>query len=165
MELIIAIFFFSLAAAVCVRLFVGAHKLAEKSVNLNSAIEWSQNLAETFYSSKGDINSITKIFSSSYATENEIILFFDDNWNVMAGTSTHASYEIIMILQHKSASEVYSDVTKYQNFLSGEAIIGEISVIDVRNSDDVLLNIPKDSDMIILSNTVDVYLESEAQNE
>ena len=38
MELIIAILFFSLASTVCIQLFVKAHLLTEKSVNINQSI-------------------------------------------------------------------------------------------------------------------------------
>ena len=46
MELIIAILFFSLASAVCVRLFTSAHSLSVDSINLSNSVTWSQNLAE-----------------------------------------------------------------------------------------------------------------------
>ncbi len=162
MELIIAIFFFSLAAAVCVRLFVGAHKLAEKSVNLNHAVNWSQNIAEAFYSCNGDVYSIVKVFDNSYSSDNKIILFFDDNWEVMAGTTSDASYEVILITHRENAADVYADVTEYQVDYKGEVIVGDISVIDIRSTPGIILDVPENSDYLILSNTIDVIAEKEA---
>ena len=72
MELIIAVFFFSLAAAVSIRLFVGAHKLTEKSTALSNATIWSQNLAEAFYESNGDVSKIAELYPYAYVTEDGI---------------------------------------------------------------------------------------------
>ncbi len=162
MELIIAIFFFSLASAVCVRLFVGAHKLAEKSVNLNHAVNWTQNVAETFYSCNGNLNSIVDNFENSYSSDNKLILFFDGDWNMMAGASSEASYEVILITHRENASDVYSDVSDYSVKYDGEVIVGDITVIDIRAINEVVLDIQDDSDYVILSNTIDILAEREA---
>ena len=53
MELIISILFFSLASAVCVKLFVSSHTISKDSVELNHSLEWCQNVAEAFYGSNG----------------------------------------------------------------------------------------------------------------
>ena len=45
MELIIAILFFSLASTVCIQLFVKAHLLTEKSVNINQSILWTRRIS------------------------------------------------------------------------------------------------------------------------
>ncbi len=162
MELIIAIFFFALASAVCVRLFVGAHKLAEKSVNLNHAVNWTQNIAETFYSCNGNFYSIADNFENSYSSENKLILFFDSDWNIMVGASAEASYEVILITHKEKASDVYSDVTDYSASYDGEAIVGDITVIDIRDVNEVILETQYDPDRVILSNTIDVLAEKEA---
>ena len=49
MELILSILFFSIAAAVCVKLFVTAHRLSDQSVNLNHAVSMAESIAEAFY--------------------------------------------------------------------------------------------------------------------
>ena len=45
MELILSILFFSIAAAVCVKLFVTAHRLSDQSVNLNHAVSMAESIA------------------------------------------------------------------------------------------------------------------------
>ena len=50
MELIIAILFFSLAGAVCIRLFVTAHSISQNTIARNHAITQTQNLAEAWLS-------------------------------------------------------------------------------------------------------------------
>lgn len=64
MELIISILFFSLAGAVCVRLFVNAHIVSRDSVELNHALEWTQNVAEAFYGCNGDQKEMGKLFEN-----------------------------------------------------------------------------------------------------
>ncbi len=67
MELIISILFFSLAGAVCVKLFVNSHIISKNSVELNHALEWSQNMAEVFYACNGDITEMAAIFQAQNA--------------------------------------------------------------------------------------------------
>ena len=54
MELIIAILFFSLAATICIQLFVKSHMISERSIALNHSILLAQNTAEIFYAMNGD---------------------------------------------------------------------------------------------------------------
>ena len=53
-ELIITIFFFSLAGTVCVRLFLYAHKISSDSKVLTKAVSIAQNAAESFLAADGD---------------------------------------------------------------------------------------------------------------
>lgn len=54
MELIIAILFFSLAATICIQLFVKSHMISERSIALNHSILLAQNTTEIFYATNGD---------------------------------------------------------------------------------------------------------------
>lgn len=58
MELIIAILFFSLAAAICIQLFVKSHMISEHSIALNHSILLAQNTAEIFYAADGDLTAM-----------------------------------------------------------------------------------------------------------
>ncbi|SHN48954.1 hypothetical protein SAMN02745247_00203 [Butyrivibrio hungatei DSM 14810] len=165
MELIIAIFFFSLASAVCVRLFFSAHILAEKTVNLNSAVTWSQNMSEAFYGQNGDIKKIAELYPTAFVSNNTLMLFFDKNWEIVSDDVTQASYEVLLTTQKNSARLVYADVSEYKGKISGNAMTGHIAVIDIRNTEEVISEIPDDPDIIIIDNKVDVYLRKEAANE
>ncbi|MBR4670923.1 MAG: hypothetical protein IKO84_10010 [Butyrivibrio sp.] len=157
MELIIAVFFFSLAAAVCIRLFASAHLTAEKTTNLSHATVWSQNLAEAFYAKQGDVSEISKTYPTAFTTPDTVILFFDKNWNLSVDSTKDASYEAILITSKKEASEVYGDVSEYNTDYEGYAMVGDIAVIDIRKTNEVLSSIPKDSKDIIFSCSVDCY--------
>lgn len=87
MELIISILFFSLAGAVCVRLFVNSHIVSQNSVELNYALEWSQNVAEVFYGCNGDFDQMIDLFQSQFGNctiassgRPTFYLSFDDNF-------------------------------------------------------------------------------------
>ena len=43
-ELILAIFFFIIAMAVCLQLFVKAHTLSNDTISMNHAVLWTQNI-------------------------------------------------------------------------------------------------------------------------
>ena len=48
MELLISLLFFSLASAVCIRLFAKSHLISRDTINQNNAIVQAQHLAETW---------------------------------------------------------------------------------------------------------------------
>ncbi len=168
MELIVAIMFFSLSAAICVRLFASAHVLAEKTGNLESAIMWTQNLSEAFTAKKGDLEKIAELYPDSYIVSDSdseeagsLIIIFDKNWEPMAKYLSDASYEVILSAATKDASEVYSDVTDYDVDLVGKAVAGDIAVIDLRGGKEILSVIPKDEQKIFYSSSIDVYIGKE----
>ena len=68
MELMAAILFFSLAAAVCIQLFAKAHTLSLDTVNRNNAVTQAQNLAELWLAS---------------GENPESVLSFDQDWNLL----------------------------------------------------------------------------------
>lgn len=86
MELIIAILFFSLAAAICIQLFVQSHMISNRSVDLNHGILWAQNVAETFYGCNGNINQMAAlldncILDSENKAQGSLTVVFDENFN------------------------------------------------------------------------------------
>ena len=169
MELIIAIFFFSLSAGVCVRLFVSAHSLSERTENLENAVMWSQNLSEAFVAKKGDLAAIARLFPDGFVSENtvgdsgregNVILIFDDNWELIENTLSDASYEVIMSTALKDASDVYSDVNTYGE-LRGKAVTGDIAVYDLRGTDEIITMVDENKGEAFHSLSVDVYVGEE----
>ena len=165
MELIIAILFFSLASAVCVRLYSAAHSLSEESINLSNALTWSQNLSEAFYGTKGDVKEMEKLYPEAIVSKDDseehvitVVLFFDDEWNYVDAELVDASYEVILETRRKSADEVYSDVNEYGITLVGDAVVGEVAAIDLRGTTEVYSFIPENEDMLLYHGNVDVYV-------
>ena len=85
MELIIAIFFFSLAGAVCIQLFVRSHVISNSSVELNYSVLWAQNVAEAFCGCNGNIDRMTDLLEDSFIQNDHdmqtLILLFDEDFH------------------------------------------------------------------------------------
>ena len=79
MELIIALLFFSLARTVCIRLFVNAHSLSRQTVDMNHAVNYAQNMAETFIGCSGDLQAMQTILSDSQLSLDGDILVLVQN--------------------------------------------------------------------------------------
>ena len=158
MELIVAILFFSLSAAVCVRLFTNAHLMAERTENLSNAVIWSQNLSETFTAKKGNLTEIADLYPDSYFSEDTLILFFNEDWKEVDESLSQASYEVVLKVRKDLASNVYQDVTDYNIDYEGDAMVGNIAVMDIRGGGDVLMEIPSDDSQILYKTDVDFYI-------
>lgn len=78
-EMLIAIFFFALAAIVGTRLFALSQVMAKESSELNFAVSECASLAEVFEACKGDINAMSEIVGGSL-DEKYITIFYDENW-------------------------------------------------------------------------------------
>lgn len=89
MELIIAILFFSLASTVCIQLFAKSHLLSKQTVNENYAVIHSQNLAESFLATDGDLTKMQTLFPNSQKSGNALILYFNNDW-ISCNTDTAA---------------------------------------------------------------------------
>ena len=76
MELILSILFFSIAAAVCVKLFVTSHQLSDQSVKLNHAVAMAESIAEAFYGCNGNAGELETLFpgAETEQTDEQMIL-------------------------------------------------------------------------------------------
>ncbi|MBR0163915.1 MAG: hypothetical protein IJQ12_04490 [Lachnospiraceae bacterium] len=70
LEMIFVIFFFTLTAAICLRLFVSAHLTGKESTRLAEATEIAQNLAEEFRALRIDE-------TSSFYYDEDLVLLAD----------------------------------------------------------------------------------------
>lgn len=91
MELIIAILFFSLAAAICIQLFVKSHMISERNIALNHSILLAQNTAEIFYATNGDPEKMASLLGCGESSDTAAVadsdnastltLFYTDKFN------------------------------------------------------------------------------------
>lgn len=65
-EMIISLFFFSLASVVCVRLFLYAHTVSTVSREQTLAVHLSQNAAESFIAADGNEERFSELFSLTF---------------------------------------------------------------------------------------------------
>ena len=96
-ELIIIILFFSLAAAVCMQIFAGAHTLSQKSEDLTEGIMIAQQVSEEFH--------------SGMHRESEVVAYFDEDWQPIAMQSEN--YVSISVSKNEGINQanicVYSE--------------------------------------------------------
>ena len=164
MELIIAIMFFAIASAVCLRLFAGAHTLSEKDKELGCGLMWSQSLAESFFGCGGDIHEISKLYPNSVTTlsesgyEGSVVILLEDEWQEISGSNFSACYEAIIVIKKDTAENIYSDISDYSVPLTGNALQGIIAIINLKGTNNVFTEIPVQSTNIIYKNSVDFYI-------
>lgn len=78
MELIIAILFFSLAAAICIQLFVKSHMISERSIALNHSILLAQNTAEIFYATNGNPEKMASLLGCRESSDTAAVADSDN---------------------------------------------------------------------------------------
>ncbi len=95
MELILSILFFSIAAAVCVKLFVTAHRLGDQSVNLNHAVSMAESIAEAFYGCNGNAGELEALFPDAGMDEQTMLTINNTDQGLGAFVKINASGELI----------------------------------------------------------------------
>ena len=95
MELILSILFFSIAAAVCVKLFVTAHRLSDQSVNLNHAVAMAESIAEAFYGCNGNVRELETLFPDAGMDEQTMLTINNTDQGLGAFVKINASGELI----------------------------------------------------------------------
>ena len=95
MELILSILFFSIAAAVCVKLFVTAHRLSDQSVNLHHAVAMAESIAEAFYGCNGNVGELETLFPDAGMDEQTMLTINNTDQGLGAFVKINASGELI----------------------------------------------------------------------
>lgn len=80
MELMLAILLFSLAAAICVQVFVKSHMISERSTNLNHAVLASTSVAEIFRSNADSAEILSREYPFSETKDDITYIYYDKNW-------------------------------------------------------------------------------------
>lgn len=82
-EMIIAIAFFAIAAAVCTNLFVRAHLISENTRQSNMAVLTAQSVVEGFKASDGTAEGVAGVIAPGAqvtASDGSFNLFYDEDW-------------------------------------------------------------------------------------
>lgn len=96
-ELILSIFFFIIATAVVLQLFVKSHILSKDTVSINNAILYSQNMSEVFLANDGDFAKVKELYSDVLEDKGEcIVILFDKDWTPITDSeNTTALYSVV----------------------------------------------------------------------
>lgn len=109
MEMILSILFFSLSSAVCVQLFVKSHLISQRSVDLNRAVEYCQNIAEAFYGCNGNLDEMMLLFDNySKDTSDESTYLLDEPpYTISVTVQEKDNMLICYITAYKSSDPIY----------------------------------------------------------
>jgi hypothetical protein len=80
MELLLGIMIFAIAAAICMQVFVTAHRIADDSNNLNRAVVAAQNGAECFKATNGDLAETAELLGGASVDGDTLSMRFDYEW-------------------------------------------------------------------------------------
>ena len=83
-KLVLAIGFFALIAAVCIRLFSAAGLTAADSRAKSRAVLAAESAAECFKAAGGDLEKTAAYLGAAAGQENTLILYYDADWQPQA---------------------------------------------------------------------------------
>jgi hypothetical protein len=100
-ELVIAVLFFSVCAAVCMRVFAAAKINTEHSKNLSNASVKLQSAAELYKNAGGDLALLAEKLGAG-VLENGLVVLYDGEWNAV---SEEKNAEFILFVEREQSGE------------------------------------------------------------
>ena len=112
-ELIFSIFFFIIAAAVILQLFVKSHFVCENTISINNALLYTQNISEVFLANNGDFDSVKALCENELTdftsiNDNAVLMLFDQDWCSTQNTND-AKYSVFVCYE-RDDSFAYADI-------------------------------------------------------
>lgn len=104
MEIILNILLFSALLVVGLQLFMRAHKLTEKTMQLHQAVACCENAAAVFESGNGTLNDLLAAYRYSANLDHHVLIYLDENFNECR--KKDASYYISAALTEDSESRL-----------------------------------------------------------
>lgn len=112
-ELIFSIFFFIIAMAIVLQLFVKSHFICDNTISINNALLYAQNISEVFLANNGDFDTVKALYEDeltnlSSITDDAVLLLFDQNW-CSTKSSDNATYSVLACYRNED-SFAYVDI-------------------------------------------------------
>lgn len=174
-EVIIAVFFFAITAVVCIRIFVKAHIVSEKSHELTQSYIEADNMAQVFMNCGASIDLIISHYSEYAVTLSQegdytgtIVIFYDSDYRPIPHptdnineTVASTAYELILSQNLEDASDVYEDSLSHQG--SGYACRASIYIYDIQLSDTLITDtyfesLKEHEENKVLTLPIDLYI-------
>ena len=124
-ELIFSIFFFIIAMAIVLQLFLKSHFICENTISINTALLYTQNISEVFLANNGDFDTVKSLYADalidlSSITDDAVLLLFDQNW-CSTKSYDHARYSVLACYRNEDSfayvdiyiNQYLSDLTSY----------------------------------------------------
>lgn len=112
MELIIAILFFSIASAVCIRLFASAHLESQQSAQLNRAVFCAQSAADALSAANGDSEQLTELIGATETSDGEFSARYDADCKPLA-TEADAAYALTIATSGGEGGVITADISVF----------------------------------------------------
>lgn len=123
----LALLLFSFSAAVCVNVFVQAKTLNTKSHELNQSVLLTQNAAECFQASRGDLYQMNGLLKGK--TENNVLsVAYDSDWKTTE--KENAVYLLTISLSNQSDNILLASVSMYK----GDAVLYQLHAQTLKTS-------------------------------
>lgn len=124
MELIVAILFFSLSSAICLRMFVSSRQLSKDTTALNMAINQSSNVAELLKYAQTEYEPFPGCLLGAYPYAKtdtaQAAVYFDEGWNHCP--MEQAAFFIQITQEEESDGMVPYDISAFKTTDSENAI-------------------------------------------
>jgi hypothetical protein len=101
--MIIAIAFFSLAAAICTSLFVRAHVISDGTRDANMAVLAAQSVAECFKANGGSAEATAAYFQTEANSNGEVYIYLDNAWSVVPKAQWEADHVVYVKVDESTA--------------------------------------------------------------
>lgn len=108
LELVVAIFFFCLASAVCVRFFVKSHTISQDTHNLDMAVNEAASIAEIFRSEEDVLSFLGTQFPDGTVDVNQedFSLYYNESWSLSSEDSAFYTLSLDMNTEKDFCSAV-----------------------------------------------------------
>lgn len=103
LELILAIFFFALAGAVCLQLFVQARTLSQQTHARNQALVCAKNISALFEAGEGSFSEILREYPDAQQRDSLLTIYYDEEWQPC--TFEQETYLLTLTLSESSWEE------------------------------------------------------------
>lgn len=114
MELILSVLIFSIAAAVCVRVFMKSYSISNGTRELNMAVTRCTSAAELFYGFSGDLSQIKRELdtnNTSMSEKGKLTLFYDNKYEKC---SEREAMYYMQLINHREEDILTCDIIMYR---------------------------------------------------
>ncbi len=127
MELIIVILFFSISAAICMRIFSTAKIKSDFSRDISNASVKAQNCAEAYKAYDANFKKIASVTEGNI-NKNKLIVYYDLNWEA---TNSKDNAKYVLTLENKRDSNIKETGKIYVEKIDGGSLF-ELTVKTAR---------------------------------
>jgi hypothetical protein len=112
MELVVAIFFFAICAAICVSVFAFGQRTARDSDNLGNAVLATRSAASCYKAAEGNLQDTAALLEGAWE-DGQVKCYYDENWQPLS--SEQQADFVLQISQPRRIGEVVIVVQSQKN--------------------------------------------------